>query len=255
MDVPVGNLVDAQKTLRVVLRRAFDDVGEEAAPAVEDETAGAAAAAAAARDFEPSATFSGSRPGRVFRRSYLGQGYYVDARAPTDDVFEASDAYRGPRPGRFFTTRRQGAGYYVDAPPMEQGALVVRQFTPPPPNGRVFSKSEFDALRTAAPPDLTLCVFFETGDEADKLRDAYGAMARRFWPRALLLRAGVATDLAKSLRRESDGVRLLQGRPRVRQVWRRRAGPPGQTGQGDARSPKDGGLGRGAVAEGLTTPV
>lgn len=255
MDVPVGNLVDAQKTLRVVLRRAFDDVGEEAAPAVEDEMAGAAGAAAAARDFEPSATFSGSRPGRVFRWSYLGQGYYVDARAPTDDVFEASDAYRGPRPGRVFTTRRQGAGYYVDAPPMEQGALVVRQFTPPPPNGRVFSKSEFDALRTAAPPDLTLCVFFETGDEADKLRDAYGAMARRFWPRALLLRAGVATDLAKSLRRESDGVRLLQGRPRVRQVWRRRAGPPGQTGQGDARSPKDGGLGRGAVAEGLTTPV
>ena len=74
----------------------------------------------------------------------------------------------------------------------------MRQFTPPPPNGRVYSKNEFDQLREAAPPDVTLCLFFEGGDEPEKLQDAFGAMALRFWPRAILLRAGLRTDLAKA---------------------------------------------------------
>ena len=190
--VPVGNLVDAQKTLRVVLRKA---VAEEAAP-TEDATAGDEAVASL--NFEPSATFTGSKPGKVFKRGYLGQGYYTDVEQ-SDDAFEPSDTYTGPRPGRVFTTRRSGTGYYLDTPPLDHdGALVVRQFTPPPPNGRIYSKNEFDQLREAAPPDITLCLFFEGGDEPDKLRDAFGAMALRFWPRAILLRAGLRTDLAKA---------------------------------------------------------
>ena len=190
--VPVGNLVDAQKTLRVVLRRA---VAEEAAP-VDDATAGDEAIASL--NFEPSATFTGSRPGKCFKRGYLGQGYYTDVEQ-SDDAFEPSAAYAGPRPGRVFTTRKQGTGYYRDAPPLDHGgALVVRQFQPPPPNGRVYSKNEFDQLREAAPPDVTLCLFFEDGDEPEKLQDAFGAMALRFWPRAILLRAGLRTDLAKA---------------------------------------------------------
>ena len=190
--VPVGNLMDAQKTLRVVLRKA---VVEEAAPA-EDATAGDEAIASL--NFEPSAIYTGSRPGKVFKRGYLGQGYYTDA-AQSDDAFEASATYTGPRPGRVFTTRRSGTGYYLDAPPLDHGgALVVRQFEPPPPNGRVYSKNEFDQLREAAPPDVTLCLFFEDGNEPDKLQDAFGAMALRFWPRAILLRAGLRTDLAKA---------------------------------------------------------
>ena len=191
--VPVGNLVDAQKTLRVVLRKA---VVEEAAP-IEDATAGDEAIASL--NFEPSATFTGSKPGKAFKRGYLGQGYYTDVVSSSDDVFEPSAAYAGPRPGRVFTTRKQGTGYYRDAPPLDyDGALVIRQFTPPPPNGRVYSKNEFDQLREAAPPDVTLCLFFEGGDEPEKLQDAFGAMALRFWPRAILLRAGLRTDLAKA---------------------------------------------------------
>ena len=76
--------------------------------------------------------------------------------------------------------------------------MVVRQFQPPPPNGRVYSKNEFDQLREAAPPDVTLCLFFEDGNEPEKLQDAFGAMALRFWPRAILLRAGLRSDLAKA---------------------------------------------------------
>ena len=191
--VPVGNLVDAQKTLRVVLRKA---VVEEAAP-VEDATAGDEAIASL--NFEPSAIYTGSRPGKAFKRGFLGQGYYTDVVSSSDDVFEPSAAYAGPRPGRVFTTRKQGTGYYRDAPPLDyDGALVIRQFTPPPPNGRVYSKNEFDQLREAAPPDVTLCLFFEGGDEPEKLQDAFGAMALRFWPRAILLRAGLRTDLAKA---------------------------------------------------------
>ena len=63
--VPVGNLVDAQRTLRVVLRKA---VVAEAAPA-EDATAGDEAIASL--NFEPSATFTGSKPGKAFKRGYL----------------------------------------------------------------------------------------------------------------------------------------------------------------------------------------
>ena len=190
--VPVGNLVDAQKTLRVVLRKA---VVEEAAP-VEDATAGDEAIASL--NFEPSATFTGSKPGKAFKRGYLGQGYYTDMEQ-SDDAFEPSATYTGPRPGRVFTTRRSGTGYYLDAPPLEyDGALVIRQFTPPPPNGRIYSKNEFDQLRETAPPETTLCLFFEDGDEPEKLQDAFGAMALRFWPRAILLRAGLRTDLAKA---------------------------------------------------------
>ena len=191
--VPVGNLVDAQKTLRVVLRKA---VVEEAAP-IEDATAGDEAVASL--NFEPSAIYTGSRPGKAFKRGFLGQGYYKDVVSSSDDVFEPSATYAGPRPGRVFTTRRSGTGYYRDAPPLDyDGALVVRQFTPPPPNGRVFSKNEFDQLRETAPPETTLCLFFEDGEEPEKLQDAFGAMARRFWPRAILLRAGLRTDLAKA---------------------------------------------------------
>ena len=89
--VPVGNLVDAQKTLRVVLRKA---VAEEAAP-TEDATAGDEAVASL--NFEPSATFTGSKSGKVFKRGYLGQGYYTDVEQ-SDDAFEPSDTYTGPRP-------------------------------------------------------------------------------------------------------------------------------------------------------------
>ena len=40
-----------------------------------------------------------------------------------------------------------------------------------------YSKNEFDCLRETAPPDVTLCLFFEDGNEPEKLQDAFGAMA------------------------------------------------------------------------------
>ena len=60
----------------------------------------------------------------------------------------------------------------------------------------------------------TLCLFFEDGNEPEKLRDAFGAMALRFWPRAILLRAGLRTDLAKACDVSETAFVFFQGMAR-----------------------------------------
>ncbi|KAJ8610819.1 hypothetical protein CTAYLR_006455 [Chrysophaeum taylorii] len=74
-----------------------------------------------------------------------------------------------------------------------EGAVVLRDYDLPPPDALLFDKDEFDAILRGVEPATLVVVFFEktTGDRSAKLAPAFRQLARRFWPRALLLRSDV----------------------------------------------------------------
>ena len=235
-------LDSSEQTLDITLRRAQTDeeIAREApavaAAAAETREAAAPAAAAAGKgddnlpataqdpsEFQPSPTFEGYRPGMVFKRGFFGQGYYKDKlltdietkkaeQAEDAALYDAAATYDGPREGFVFTTRELGTGYYKDRPPpmfdpnavdlVARGAIVLRGYDLPPPNGMLFSKHEFDQIRIGASPDTVLVIFFEKcaedGGGSAKIAPQYKKMANQFWPKAVLMRADVdeAKDLA-----------------------------------------------------------
>lgn len=235
--VAVGNLLNpldpSEQTLRVVLRTAKTDAevlaedeairaASRAAHAGEDDD-GVAPPGEDASKFAPSPTFKGYREGMVFKKGYHGVGYYEDAlvaagvaleKLHEEDraAFEGAAAFGGERAGFVFTTRELGTGYYRDRPPPKydphaadlamRGAVVLRGYDLPPPNGMLFSKAEFDKIRIAAAPETVLVIFFEKcredGGGSAKIAPMYKKMGNQFWPRAVLLRADVddARDLA-----------------------------------------------------------
>ena len=189
--------------------------GGEAAPPGEGD----------ASEFSATDVFLGYRKGMVFKKGFFGVGYYKDvvvaaqeakeaARAEDEALFSPRDTYDGPRDGFVFTTRDLGTGYYKDRPPamfdpnaidlVARGAMVLRGYDLPPPNGMLFSKQEFDQVRIGASPDTVLVIFFEKcaedGGGSAKIAPQYKKMANQFWPKAVLMRADVdeAKDLARA---------------------------------------------------------
>lgn len=72
------------------------------------------------------------------------------------------------------------------------GVMVLSGYDLPPANGLVFDKTEFDNILAGIGEQLLVVLFEKTDSERSaKAAEGYRGLAKKFWPKALLLRADV----------------------------------------------------------------